>query len=80
MSASWFAYYSVAGISDFPSLAEGKEIPYGHTRSEMTGRRSRFGVTHAPVQFAVESIRRWWKLAGPNQEAKGNLVCGCRRQ
>jgi hypothetical protein len=35
------------------------------------------GVTHDTAEFAVESIRRWWKLAGckRKQAAKRILIC-----
>jgi len=35
------------------------------------------GVTHDTAEFAVESIRRWWKLAGCHRqpEAKRILIC-----
>ena len=35
------------------------------------------GVTHDTAEFAVESIRRWWKLAGRHrkQGAKRILIC-----
>ncbi len=43
-----------------------RRFPTGHTRSEMTGRRVNAVITHDTAEFAVESIRRWWKLAGSN--------------
>jgi hypothetical protein len=60
-------------VHDFPSLAEGKAIPYrtyeiGEDRAVVN-----VGVTHDTAEFAVQSIGRWWKLAdatgsqGPNE-------------
>ena len=49
---------------DFPHLGKGKAIPYGtydiaHDRAMVN-----VGVTHDTAEFAVESIRRWWRLMG----------------
>lgn len=51
-------------VQDFPHLGEGKAIPYGaydiaRDRAVVNG-----GVTHDTAEFAVESIRRWWRLDG----------------
>ena len=49
---------------DFPHLGVGKAIPYGtydvaHDRAVVN-----VGISHATAEFAVESIRRWWRLMG----------------
>jgi hypothetical protein len=49
---------------DFPHLGAGKAIPYGtydltHDRAVVN-----VGITHDTAEFAVESIRRWWRLMG----------------
>ena len=49
---------------DFPSLAEGKALPYGVYDSGRNRAVVNVGVTHDTAEFAVESIRRWWKLDG----------------
>src|ERR1022692_4711311 len=49
---------------DFPSLAEGKAFPYGVYDSGRNRAVVNVGVTHDTAEFAVESIRRWWKLDG----------------
>jgi len=64
-------------VHDFPSQAEGKAIPYGtydihHNRAVVN-----VGITHDTAEFAVESIRRWWKLDGQGRyrSAKRVLIC-----
>lgn len=64
-------------VHDFPSLAEGKAIPYGTYEIGDDRAVVNVGVTHDTAEFAVESIRRWWKLAGCSRkpEAKRILIC-----
>jgi hypothetical protein len=49
---------------DFPSLAQGKALPYGVYDTGQNRAVVNVGVTHDTAEFAVESIRRWWKLDG----------------
>jgi hypothetical protein len=69
-------------VRDFPSQAEGKAIPYGAYEIGEDRAVVNVGVTHDTAEFAVESIRRWWKLAGCKRKpgAKWILMCRCRRQ
>jgi len=51
-------------VYDYRSLADGKAIPYGvydllHKQGFVN-----VGIDHETAQFAVESIRRWWKRCG----------------
>ena len=51
-------------VYDFLSLADGKAVPYGvydviHNRGCVN-----VGIDHDTAEFAVESIRRWWKMCG----------------
>ncbi len=64
-------------VHDFPSMAEGKAIPYGAYEIGEDRAVVNVGVTHDTAEFAVESIRRWWKLAGRNrkQAAQRILIC-----
>src|ERR1039457_6561381 len=64
-------------VHDFPSMAEGKAIPYGTYEIGEDRAVVNVGVTHDTAEFAVESIRRWWKLAGRHrkQGAKRILIC-----
>ena len=62
---------------DFPSLAQGKALPYGVYDSGKNRAVVNVGVTHDPAELAVESIRRWWKLDGRKTypEARRLLIC-----
>ena len=64
-------------VHDFPSLAEGKAIPYGAYEIGDDRAVVNVGVTHDTAEFAVESLRRWWKLAGRKRKpgAKRILIC-----
>jgi hypothetical protein len=62
---------------DFPSLAEGKALPYGIYDTGRNRAVVNVGVTHDTAEFAVESIRRWWKLDGRKTypTARRLLIC-----
>ena len=49
---------------DFPHLGKGKAIPYGVYDIARDCAVVNVGVTHDTAEFAVESVRRWWKLDG----------------
>jgi hypothetical protein len=64
-------------VYDYPDLAKGVAIPYG---AYDVGRNRGFvnvGMTHETAEFAVESLRWWWRRIGrrhyPN--ATGWLLC-----
>ena len=64
-------------VHDFPALGVGKAIPYGTydvTRDEAV---VNVGITHETAEFAVESIRRWWRLLGRTAypQARRLLIC-----
>ena len=62
---------------DFPSLAQGKALPYGVYDSGRNRAVVNVGVTHDTAEFAVESIRRWWKIDGRKTypAAQRLLIC-----
>jgi hypothetical protein len=64
-------------VHDFPSTAKGKAIPYGAYEVGEDRAVVNVGVTHDTAEFAVESIRRWWKLAGRKRKpaARRILIC-----
>ena len=64
-------------VHDFPSQAEGKAIPYGAYEIGEDRAVVNVGVTHDTAEFAEESIRRWWTLAGRARKrgAKRILIC-----
>ena len=51
-------------VHDFPHLGKGKAIPYGAYDIARNRAVVSVGVTHDTAEFAVESIRRWWRLDG----------------
>ena len=51
-------------VHDFPSLAEGTAIPYGAYDVYRNEGMVNVGMTHDTAEFAVESIRRWWRQFG----------------
>ena len=51
-------------IHDFPTQAEGKAIPYGTYDVARDEALVNVGITHETAEFAVESIRRWWRMLG----------------
>ncbi len=64
-------------VYDFPSLAEGKAIPYGTYDVERNEGFENDGTSRETPAFAVESIRRWWRLDGRRHypKAKALLIC-----
>ena len=64
-------------VYDFPSQAEGKAIPYGAYDIARNRAVVNVGVTHETAEFAVESIRRWWRMDGRRyyREAARLLIC-----
>jgi len=64
-------------VYDFPSLAEGKAIPYGAYDIARNRAVVNVGVTHETAEFAVESIRRWWHMDGRRhyRESPRLLIC-----
>jgi hypothetical protein len=51
-------------IDDYPSLAAGAAIPYGAYEVARNEGFVNVGISHDTAEFAVESIRRWWRLYG----------------
>ncbi len=64
-------------VHDFPHLGEGKAIPYGAYDIARNRAVVSVGVTPDTAEFAVESIRRWWRLDGRKhyREAQRLLIC-----
>src|SRR6266516_2138456 len=51
-------------VYDFLSLAEGKAVPYGIYDLVHKHGFVNVGIDHDTAEFAVESIRRWWRDLG----------------
>jgi plasmid stabilization system protein ParE len=64
-------------VHDFPHLGAGKAIPYGAYDIARDRAVVNVGVTHDTAEFAVESIRRWWRLDGKRhyRGAERLLIC-----
>ena len=64
-------------IYDYPSLAVGAAIPYGAYDVARNEGLVNVGISHDTAEFAVESIRRWWRLYGRRHypEASELLIC-----
>lgn len=64
-------------VYDYPCLAEGTAIPYGAYDIDRNEGFVNVGMTHDTAEFAVQSLRHWWKQVGrrhyPN--AKSVLLC-----
>ena len=58
-------------------FAKHKAIPYGAFDVESNKGFVNVGVSRETAEFAVESIRRWWKLVGRRQypKVKSLLIC-----
>ena len=55
---------------DFPNLAEGKVVPYGTYDINLNKGFVNVGITSDTSEFAVESIRQWWKQLGKKHYPK----------
>ena len=64
-------------VHDFPHLGRGKAIPYGAYDIARNRAVVNVGVSHDTAEFAVESIRRWWRLDGRRiyRDRSRLLVC-----
>ena len=49
---------------DFPSFAKGKVVPYGSYYINLNKGFVNIGISSDTAEFAVESIRQWWKQLG----------------
>jgi transposase len=62
---------------DTHDFAKEKAIPYGAYDVERNEGFVNVGVSSETAEFAVESIRRWWRVLGRRHypEARGVLIC-----
>jgi transposase len=54
------------GVHDFPDPEKGKGVPYGVWDWANNTGWVNVGINHDTAEFAVESIRRWWRQMGQN--------------
>jgi len=64
-------------VYDYPHLGIGTASPYGVYDVDRNEGFVNVGMTHDTAEFAVESLRRWWKLVGCRHypKAKAMLLC-----
>jgi hypothetical protein len=64
-------------VYDFPSLGIGVAIPYGAYDINRGEGFVNVGISRDTSDFAVESIRQWWKVSGKKHypDAKELLIC-----
>jgi len=64
-------------VHDFPNMADGKAVPYGAYDIARNRAVVNVGISHDTADFAVESIRRWWRVDGRRAypKAKRLLIC-----
>jgi hypothetical protein len=65
-------------VYDFPDLGRGVAVPYGAYDVSRNRGFVNVGMNHDTAEFAVESLRWWWRRYGRRQyaTASGWLVCG----
>jgi len=64
-------------VYDFPRLSLGPAIPYGVYDVQRNEGLVNVGISHDTAEFAVESIRQWWRRVGNRYYggAKRVLLC-----
>ena len=59
---------------DFPSFAKGKVVPYGAYDINLNKGFVNVGISSDTSEFAVESIRQWWKQLGKKHYPKAKKL------
>jgi transposase len=67
----------VVHVHDFPHLGEGKAIPYGTYDLAQDKALVNVGVSHDTAEFAVASIRRWWRMLGHRSYPRAGRLLIC---
>lgn len=62
---------------DFPHLSRGKAIPYGIYDVYHNVGMVNVGITKDTAEFAVDSIRRWWRIMGQRRYPKAGRLLIC---
>jgi len=64
-------------VYDYPHLGVGTAIPYGAYDVNRNQGFVNVGMTHDTAEFAVESLRRWWKLFGRRHYSPSRALLLC---
>jgi DDE family transposase len=64
-------------IYDYPHLGMGTAIPYGAYDVSRNEGFVNVGMTHDTAEFAVASLRRWWKFFGRRHYPKAQALLLC---
>ncbi len=59
---------------DFPSFSKGKVVPYGAYDINLNKGFVNVGISSDTAEFAVESIRQWWKQLGKKHYPKAKKL------
>lgn len=62
---------------DFTNKTEGTAIPYGTYDIDKNHGVVNVGVSHDTAEFAVESLRQWWRLFGRRQYSGSEKILIC---
>lgn len=54
----------IVNVHDFPHLGKGTAVPYGAYDLARNEGFVNVGMSHDTAEFAVESIRQWWRMVG----------------
>ncbi len=67
----------IVNVYDFEYLAKGKAIPYGVYELFRNNGFVNVGISHDTSEFAVESIKQWWKNIGKRNYSNSRelLIC-----
>jgi len=64
-------------IYDYPHLGVGMAIPYGAYDVRRNEGFVNVGMSHDTAEFAVESLRRWWRTVGRRHYSEANRLLVC---
>lgn len=64
-------------IYDFPHLGVGPAIPYGAYDQQRNEGFVNVGISHDTAEFAVESVRRWWRWIGRRRYPRAQRLLLC---
>ena len=69
---------TTVNVYDYRSIADGKAVPYGIYDVVHNSGFVNVGIEHETAEFAVESIRRWWRSSGSGLYPRSQGTLDCR--